>query len=240
MLFYAKQHTRVAVLVMLGLLLISNVWAGLRGILLGDMLKFNLQSIFVMLLGFVYVMSQDSLIYLVNWFVGFRPFLRAFDEAIEQLFGRIRLPAIVAGGLLAALGEETFFRGILQHEIGLVPAALLFALAHVGRGSMNLFAAWGILEGLLFGWLYQLTGNLLVPMVVHGLHDSVAMFIARYLYRRVLPPADTLFDWLHTLNQPFSQFASTYPVITQATPSPGGDHASVERLSAGLSDHQTT
>ncbi|MBI1801740.1 MAG: CPBP family intramembrane metalloprotease, partial [Chloroflexi bacterium] len=119
----------------------------------------------------------------------------AFDRAITQLFGRATVPSALAAGLLAALGEETFFRGIVQAELGLVPAALLFALLHGGRG-FNLLALWAVLEGLLLGWLYQLSGNLLLPMIAHGVHDTCGILFARYLYKRLLPPAPTLFDWL--------------------------------------------
>ena len=52
-----------------------------------------------------------------------------------------------------------------------------------------------------FGWLYAVSGNLLVPMLVHGAHDLFGMIFARYLYARIVPPAPTLFDWLLALNR---------------------------------------
>jgi Type II CAAX prenyl endopeptidase Rce1-like len=69
-------------------------------------------------------------------------------------------------------------------------------------GCCKLFTVWALLEGLVFGWLYQLTGNLLVPMIVHGVHDSAGMFFGRYLYGRFIPPAATLSDWLRALSGP--------------------------------------
>jgi uncharacterized protein len=217
MLFLAKQNARLAVLVMLGLIIVSNAWATLRGIDLGQTLSVNLVALLAGGLGLVFSASIDSTIYLLNWAVGFHPFLNAFDASFGKLFARVSLPAIFTGGLLAALGEETFFRGILQREWGLLPVALLFALAHYVPGA-NLLVAWALLEGLLFGWLYQLTGNLLVPMIVHGLHDSAGIFFGRYIYRRFFPPAETLFDWLHLLNAPAGKPASPARAIVPATP----------------------
>jgi membrane protease YdiL (CAAX protease family) len=217
MLFYAKQHARIAVLVMLALVILSNVWANLRGFALSDAVALDLASLAAAALGLVLAASIDSVIYLSNWIVGFHPFLDAFNAEFSRLFARVGVPAILAGGLLAALGEETFFRGILQNEWGLVPAAAIFALAHVGRG-LRLFSIWALLEGLLFGSLYQLTGNLLVPMIVHGVHDSAGMFAGRYLYGRVIPPAGTLSEWLHVLNV---QPAPTLPAsarVEEASP----------------------
>jgi len=200
MLFYAKQRASLAVLAMLALLVVSNLWAAMRGIDLAGYVRLDIQSLIALLAGGVLIASLDSTIFLINWMVGVHPFLRAFDRAFTLLFSRISFPAVIAGGLLAGLGEETFFRGILQNEIGWIPAALLFALAHVGRG-FNLFAVWAIVEGLIFGWLYQLTGNLLVPMIAHGLHDAAGMLFARYFYKRPVPPAETLFDWLQMLGR---------------------------------------
>ena len=210
MLFYVKQHAQTAVLTMIGLLLLSNAWAGLRNIPLGDSVWLDLPTVIAVIMGLALSASIDGMIYLGNWVVGFRPFLNAFDASFGKLFAQVSIPAIFTGGMLAALGEETFFRGILQAEWGLLPVAVIFALAHAGRG-LNLLTAWALIEGLLFGWLYQTTGNLFVPMVVHGFHDTAGMFFGRFLYKRFIPPADTLYDWVHKLT------TSTAP----AAPAPG-------------------
>ena len=200
MLFLAKQNARTALLVMLGLLVISNAWAGVRGIALNDALALDIASVGFIALGVTLSASIDSAIFLASWIIGFHPFLDSFKAGYSRLFGRVSIPAIFAGGLLAALGEETFFRGILMREWGILPAAVLFSLAHVGRG-LKLFTLWALLEGLVFGWLYQLAGNLLVPMIVHGVHDSAGMFFGRYLYGRFIPPSATLSDWLRDLSR---------------------------------------
>ena len=200
MLFYMKRRTSTALLTLLALLLVANLWALLRSIDLGAAISFDATAILFALLGIVFIFSLDSLIYMVNWFIGLLPFLRRFDHEMGSVFAHVGSGAILAGALLAALGEESLFRGVLQHEWGLVPAALLFALAHAGRG-LRLLATWAILQGLIFGWLYAASGNLLVPMLVHGAHDLFGMIFARYLYARIVPPAPTLFDWLRALNR---------------------------------------
>ena len=201
MLFLAKLNARVALLVMLALLIVSNLWAGARGFALGDALTVDVLSLVYVALGLTFSASLDSVIYIVAWIVGFSPFLNSFKAGYTRLFAHVGLPAIVAGGLLAGLGEETFFRGVLQRELGILPVALLFALAHAGRG-LTLFTIWAFVEGLVFGALYQISGNLLVPMLVHGIHDSAGMFFGRYIFGRYLPPAPTLADWLRALSAP--------------------------------------
>lgn len=212
MLFYAKQKALIAVLATLALLVIANLWAAFRGIALADKVVVDARALIVATAGLALTVSLDSVVYIINWMIGVRPFLRAFDRGFQLLFGRIGMAEVIAGGVLAGIGEETFFRGILHDEIGWVPAALVFALAHVGRG-FNLFALWAVVEGLVFGWLYVASGSLLAPMAVHGLHDVGAMFFARYVYKRPLPPAATLFDWLNELSKPAATAVLELPPV---------------------------
>jgi CAAX protease family protein len=226
MLFYVKQHARIAAPVMIGLILVSNLWANVRGIDLGQSFSLDLLSIILAALGLALSASIDTTIYLVNWIIGFRPFLSAFDASFGRIFAKVSIPAIITGGLLAGLGEETFFRGILLHEWGLLLSAIVFALAHAGRG-LNLLTGWALIEGLLFGWLYQVSGNLLVPMIVHAMHDAVGMFVGRYLYGRYLPPAATLFDWLRDISQPANR---SVPQNRTLVPVGGSDEPRAFRL----------
>ena len=51
MLFYVKQHARIAAPVMIGLILVSNLWANVRGIDLGQAFSFDLLSMILAALG---------------------------------------------------------------------------------------------------------------------------------------------------------------------------------------------
>ncbi len=200
MLFYVKQRATTALVTLIALLVIATLWAGLRGIDLGAAVSLDVPALLFALVGITFIASLDSVIYMANWLVGVQPFLKRFDDEMGPMFAHVQPTAIVAGALLAALGEETLFRGVLQQEWGIVPVAVLFGLAHAGRG-LRLLAAWAVLQGLVFGWLYALSGNLLVPVLVHGAHDLFGMVFGRYVYNRLIPPAPTLFDWLLALNE---------------------------------------
>jgi len=54
----------------------------------------------------------------------------------------------------------------------LLVASLLFGVVHWLTGLYALLAG---MVGLYLGGLYLLTGNLLVPIVVHALYDIVAL-----------------------------------------------------------------
>lgn len=86
--------------------------------------------------------------------------------------------ALVA--LMAGLGEELLFRGVIQAGLAgplgtsaaLALASLLFGFAHyVSRAYFVLATLIGFYLGLLYLW----TDNLLVPILVHALYDWAAL-----------------------------------------------------------------
>lgn len=116
-------------------------------------------------------------------------------EVIVPLFREAGTPAIAWVALLAGVGEELLFRGVIQAGLedwlgpvpGLFVAALIFGLAHYVTRAYFILAT---LMGLYLGWLYQWTGNLLVPVLVHFLYDWIALewYIRRERRRGPPPP----------------------------------------------------
>jgi hypothetical protein len=97
------------------------------------------------------------------------------------------LPGASAGGivllsLLAGIGEEALFRGVIQAglserlpaPVAVAIAALLFGVAHWLTMSYAVLAA---LIGVYLGILFLVTGNLLVPALTHALYDVAALSI---------------------------------------------------------------
>ncbi|HRQ66251.1 MAG TPA: CPBP family intramembrane metalloprotease [Xanthomonadaceae bacterium] len=111
----------------------------------------------------------------------------AIRVALLPLFRNAPPGALVAVALMAGIGEELLFRGVIQAALegwlgplaGLLLASLLFGLAHFVTVGYLVLAC---LMGLYFGLLYQWTGNLLVPILVHALYDWVALrwYLRRY------------------------------------------------------------
>jgi uncharacterized protein len=84
--------------------------------------------------------------------------------------------------LLAGIGEEAFFRGVLQSWLESrhsTPFALAVASAAFGAAHWltSTYAFLAMLVGLYLGWLLFLSGNLLVPIMTHALYDLVALCI---------------------------------------------------------------
>ena len=117
----------------------------------------------------------------------FRPFtelVRVVDELLVPMFRNCRVLELAVISVLAGLGEEMLFRGVIQQAVegwvgeqfgwwvGLAAAAVLFALVHPVTLTYALLAG---LIGLYLGSIWLATGNLLVPIVVHSAYDFLAL-----------------------------------------------------------------
>ncbi len=112
---------------------------------------------------------------------------RTHDQIKEFMGGAIKgssLPALSALALAAGIGEEILFRGTLVPLWGWVAANLLFAAAHAINPALFSVA---LLLGFYLTWLHQATGNLLAPILVHWLYDTLALYLYRRRFRRLRP-----------------------------------------------------
>jgi len=99
---------------------------------------------------------------------------RALEAELGKLVAPLTRSEAIALAAISAIGEELFFRGALQGAIGLVPAAILFALLHAGPAKP--FRVWGLfalLAGLGLGFLTSWRGALGGAIVAHALVNGV-------------------------------------------------------------------
>jgi membrane protease YdiL (CAAX protease family) len=104
--------------------------------------------------------------------------LTQWGEALAQAIGQSLRGISVRDALLLAcasgLGEELFFRAALQPRVGLVWASLLFGVVHfVPRREMIPWSLFAVAAGLLFGLLFEWTGNVVAPVVAHAVVNGV-------------------------------------------------------------------
>jgi len=88
--------------------------------------------------------------------------------ARELTLGQI---LVIAG--LSSLGEELLFRGLLVPLLTVVPAAVVFGLAHQIKGpSRWIWAGWATAVGLMLGAIFALTGSLVGPLLAHAIVNA--------------------------------------------------------------------
>lgn len=106
---------------------------------------------------------------------------RTLAGELAGALGSLRGWQIAVLALASGVGEELFFRGALQPRVGLPLASLLFGLAHlVPSWPLALWSLFAASAGLLFGLLFEATGNLLAPVLAHVVVNAVNL---RWLVR---------------------------------------------------------
>jgi hypothetical protein len=90
--------------------------------------------------------------------------------------------------VFVGVGEELLFRALIQRDLsrlfgwrwGLIAASVLFSIMHLTwRSVPELFFV--LLAGLIFGWLYIKTKGLFLPVLVHGINNTVLIAVYPYL-----------------------------------------------------------
>jgi membrane protease YdiL (CAAX protease family) len=109
------------------------------------------------------------------------PVLREIaEELAPRLVDGASRGDLVLVSVFSGVGEETFFRGAVQQEFGLVVASLVFGAVHVGPDRRYLvWTAWAVLVGFLYGALYEVTGGLLAPILAHSAHNAATLLLWR-------------------------------------------------------------
>jgi membrane protease YdiL (CAAX protease family) len=106
------------------------------------------------------------------------------DNLLGNLFRQSTLWEMALVSFAAGVGEELLFRGVLQQllqqwidpTMALLLVGLLFGLAHAMSATYFVLAT---LAGIYLGWLALACGNLVPPMIAHGLYDFIAMWCLR-------------------------------------------------------------
>jgi membrane protease YdiL (CAAX protease family) len=90
------------------------------------------------------------------------------SRGLAELMGRRSTLDCAVLALASGVAEETLFRGLLQPALGVVAASLLFGLAHFApRRDLLPWTGFAVAVGFLFGVLFEITGNLVAPVVAH-------------------------------------------------------------------------
>lgn len=129
---------------------------------------------------------------LVSVHVRWEP-LRRIGDTVNDVLRRFFLQAgwieLASVSILAGLGEELLFRGVLQAglaewlggtlgiAVGIAAAAVAFGAAHAVHLPYFIAATF---MGAYFGALFWYFESLLVPIVAHAAYDFVAIAYLRY------------------------------------------------------------
>jgi membrane protease YdiL (CAAX protease family) len=167
------RFVRFAALFYGSLTVAAALWGGLRGF---DLRFFGHSVVSSALLGALTAVTTVSLGLLAYRLL---PTLREIaEELAPRLVDGAGRGSLVLVSIFSGVGEETFFRGAVQQEFGLVVASLVFGAVHVGPDRRYLvWTAWAVLAGFLFGVLYEVAGGLLAPILAHSTHNAATLLL---------------------------------------------------------------
>ncbi len=107
------------------------------------------------------------------------------EKIVKPLADELDFVSAFCTAFAAGIGEELFFRGVLQTEFGIHVASILFAVLHFGPAlrSYYLIATIYLVFGYYFGFMRVYTNSLWAPIIAHGLYDYFALLYMRYLFQ---------------------------------------------------------
>ena len=174
-----------------GLGILGILWAALRK---GDGLSYQVSPGVVLAsigLTLVFAAFNFGLFFAGRRFAFTRPVYEFLEGAIFPPVRQASLGELLLGASMAGFSEELFFRGLLQPEIGIPAASLVFGLLHGPSRGLWPLAVWAAGAGALLGVVYSATSNLLLPTLVHAFYDAAALIYVRYYWRPREVPKET-------------------------------------------------
>ncbi|MGE0405710.1 MAG: lysostaphin resistance A-like protein [Candidatus Korobacteraceae bacterium] len=177
MLFYVKRYLllEIAVTLVLGG---AAIW-GIRAYEVSYSLEFSKRGVVLGFLGALWLGLWTGGVQQGYRVLKGQKYAEGLTSSLANQFENATPAQMLLGGLTAAFGEELFFRGFIQGAFGLVAGAVLFMIAHIGKQDIRIISYWSIFQGLYLGLFYLYSGNLLVPMLAHGLFDIGGMLYFR-------------------------------------------------------------
>ena len=106
-----------------------------------------------------------------------------FEKILAPLYNSLKIPDIFFLSFVAAFCEETFFRGLILTNFGLIISSITFGIVHLPGTKYWIYALWATLSGALLGWLFMLTGSLWLPILAHAINNIIGMFMLKKLFR---------------------------------------------------------
>src|SRR5699024_9418322 len=89
----------------------------------------------------------------------------------ERIFKNRSIADILLIVGIVSIAEEFLFRGVIQTTFGYIIASTLFALVHIRYLSKPVLFISVLITSFYIGWIFEITGSLLVTITAHFIVD---------------------------------------------------------------------
>ncbi|MCG1028275.1 CPBP family intramembrane glutamic endopeptidase [Virgibacillus halodenitrificans] len=97
----------------------------------------------------------------------------------KRLFNNITFSSLLLITMFVAIAEEMLFRGVIQSSFGYIVASITFALVHLRYLKKPVLLISVLFVSFLIGYIFELTGNLVVTITAHFITDFVLALLIR-------------------------------------------------------------
>lgn len=98
----------------------------------------------------------------------------------ERVFKGQTVRFVFILSLTVAIAEEILFRGVLQTTFGYIIASTIFALVHIRYLTKPVLFISILFVSFYIGYLFEITGNLLVTITTHFTVDFILGLLIRF------------------------------------------------------------
>lgn len=136
----------------------------------------------------LFLFEWNSQIVLPDFMSGFEVVARTLEERAQSFLVSLTnfennaqlFVGVLAIAIIPAVGEELLFRGLIQNQIfrdtrnmhlAILISAFLFGAIHLQFYGV----VPRILMGILFGYIYYWSGNLIIPILVHFFYNALTL-----------------------------------------------------------------
>lgn len=179
--FSSKTLFMIATL-QLSVLVVALVWGVFKNIHWWEKIHLNTDIITGIIIG-LFIVSLNHIVYLKGRKFDFTNMEWIFKNLYYPVFSGIKFREILVVSILSGFCEEAFFRGVLQQEWGIAISSIIFGLLHTGSRRLIFMGIWTGIIGSILGYVFQISGNLIVPVIAHGLNNFIGLIYLRYYYK---------------------------------------------------------
>jgi len=173
---------RSILLIQSAVLVVAILWGVFRKIHWWTSLIFDYSIFWGMLLGLVLALLNQGAYQIARKFKSGN-IEWVLSQVFYPLFKNMRIFEAVLISLISGFCEESLFRGVLQHEWGVLISSLIFGLLHTGDRRLITSGIWAVLSSVILGYSYVVSGNLLIPISAHAVNNVFGIVYVRYFYR---------------------------------------------------------